>query len=162
MFSAHHFEKSPSVSGVRKENRVHYANKKRRKVPEQEGQSHGISTHNSYLIPEKSSGQLVSLKNKFGENESNSNSSSYAGQLMPNEVADPCDSWPPHDPPCRDPPDRDIDALQQAIGKLLDIADRIPFIGVESTDSKVGDFITQSLLSICRWWWCHARVMHTF
>jgi hypothetical protein len=148
MTSGHHFEKSQSVSGVRKENRVHYANKKRRMVSEQDGHPFVLSAHNSYLNSEKSSTRLIAPKNKVGDYPSNTNSSSYAGLMMPIEPTAPYDSWPPHDPRCRDQPDPNVDGLQQAICKLLDIADRIPFIGVESTNSKVFYFRMNRLLRL--------------
>ncbi len=134
MTGAHHFEKSPSISGIAKENRVHYASKKRRKISETDGHPNVISAHHSYLNSENSSQVLISLKNKVAESP-NKSSSSYAGQMMPE--LNGLKLGPPHDPCLGNPSDSNVDALQQAMHKLLDIADRIPFIGVESTDSKV-------------------------
>jgi hypothetical protein len=148
MTGAHHFEKTPSISGDLKENRVHYASKKRRKVSEQDGHPNVISAHVSFSNSEKSSGQLIALNEKNSEYLHKSNSSSYAGQMMPVDL-NGRNPWTPHDPRSGNPTDPNVDALHQAMHKLLDIADRIPFIGVESTNSKVCYSCNQSLYLNC-------------
>jgi hypothetical protein len=134
MIGAHHFEKSQRISEDSKENRVYYASRKRRKGSEPDGHPNVISAHHSNS--ENSSDRLIALKNKLAESPDKSNSSSYVGQIMPGEL-NGCNPLQPHDPPSGNLPDPNVDALQLAMYKLLDIADRIPFIGVESTNSKV-------------------------
>jgi hypothetical protein len=136
MIGAHHFEKSSSISRDSKENRVLYASKKRRKVSEEEGHPTVISAHDSYINSENPFDKLIAIKNKMAEYPNKIKSSSYAGQMIPDELDDR-NPWPPHETCSGNPPNPNEDVLHLAMHKLLDIADRIPFIGVESTSSKV-------------------------